>query len=75
MRLMQRIRDSIRNDCFPQFVKKFIKNYYLSPAENVTKLLEKESKNEKDDEKSSEPKIPDWVINALKEVNINVLDD
>ena len=69
MRLMKRLRESIRNDCFPEFVKKFIRNYYLSPSGNVSKVLDRDS------DKSQEAKIPDWVVNALKEVNINVLEE
>ena len=75
MRLMQRIRDSILNDCFPEFAKKFIRNYYLNQAENVSKLLDKDNRNSEQSSSNNEPKIPEWVVNALKEVNIDILEE
>lgn len=53
MRLMTRIRESIKNDSFSEFTKNFLKRFYST-----------ENKNEK---------IPEWVINALKSVNITIL--
>lgn len=86
---MKRIRESIKNECFPEFVKKFIQNYYLNLNKDsktktkTTKNEEPEDKKQeeasKEDEKdspacSNQFNIPEWVINALNEVNINVLD-
>lgn len=80
MRLMRRIRESIKNDQFPSFVKKFIHNYYANQktkADTVNNA--EENKNQDNNEAAStnanKHNIPDWVINSLKEVNINVLED
>ena len=64
---MQRIRDSIKNDTFPQFVKKFVHNYFKNFSEAKT--------NEAKDAKNAEDYIPEWVVNSLKSVNINVLEE
>ena len=69
MRLMQRIRNSIKNDCFPAFVRSFVRNYY---AKNKT--INKQSL-ENDKQMESEKNIPNWVINSLKAVNIDLLED
>jgi hypothetical protein len=66
---MQRIRDSIKNDCFPAFVRSFVRNYYVK-----NKTINKESL-ENDKQMESEKNIPDWVINSLKAVNIDLLED
>ena len=34
MRLMRRMRESIKNDCFDKFVINFVKNYYIKSEEN-----------------------------------------
>lgn len=69
MRLMQRIRDSIKNDCFPVFVKKFIRNYYATESGEGT------DKNDKNNLSTNAYNIPEWVVNALNAVNIKVLED
>jgi hypothetical protein len=61
MRLMKRIRDSINGDCFPQFVRSFVLNYY--------------SKNKSKETENSNGNVPEWVLNALKKVNIDLLDN
>ena len=87
---MQRIRDSIKNDCFPEFVKKFVQNYYSNEKNHENKKQFEEMKNSDDGKKSDEDsadiltekaqtkrnkvKIPDWVVNSLNAVNINVLE-
>jgi queuine/archaeosine tRNA-ribosyltransferase len=48
MRLMSRIRQSIIDQRFPDFIKEFVATYY----------------QDKD--------IPQWVINSLKTVNIDL---
>ena len=63
MRLMKRIRDSINDDCFPQFVRSFVLNYY---SKNKSKETEVENSN---------GNVPEWVLNALKKVNIDLLDN
>ena len=68
MRLMQRIRDSIKNETFPAFVKSFVKTYYNTTTDvctNDSKITTSEEENKK---------IPDWVVDSLKSVNINVLE-
>ena len=61
MRLMQRIRDSIKSDTFPAFVRSFVLNYYAN------------NKNSKETEKyNAGTGVPDWVVNALNEVNIEI---
>ena len=91
MRLMQRIKDSIKNDCFPAFVKAFVRNYYSNPknSEVKTKIADAkaaESSSEKKTESSTAEsneslpsgkriRIPDWVKNSLSAVNINVSED
>ena len=62
MRLMQRIRDSIKNDTFPDFVKKFVRNYYSHEKNHEVKKT------------GEQVNIPEWVINSLNAVNIYVLD-
>ncbi|KAI3635247.1 hypothetical protein MIR68_006813 [Amoeboaphelidium protococcarum] len=48
MRLMREMREAIMKDQFPQFVKKFVKDYHTNSE------------------------CPQWAINALKSVNIDV---
>ncbi len=69
---MQRIRDSIKNECFPEFVKSFVRNYYSNPK-NVMQIKEKDTADELQNPKN-EYNIPGWVINALNAVNVNVLE-
>ena len=59
---MQRIRDSIKNDSFPDFVIKFVRNYYSHEKNHEVKKA------------GQTVNIPEWVVNSLKAVNINVLD-
>lgn len=103
MRLMKRIREAIKEDRFPEFVRKYIQNYYSNKEnqkrpepekdENAdglddevkskpVKKVKKEAKpqesiiennNSKNHFSSNQLSIPDWVVNALKEVNIDVL--
>ena len=70
MRLMQRIRDSIQNDCFPAFVRSFVLNYY-----SKNKLFKKEKSTENSNQVENEKKITDWVINSLKAVNIDLYEN
>lgn len=49
MQLMRNMRDNIENQTFPQFVQKFVKDYY------------------------SDGNYPDWVINSLSSVGINIV--
>ena len=78
MRLMQRIRDAIKNDCFPDFVKKFVRNYYAN-SKNFAQIKQRDSLTEQNVTSSDDTKnkfnIPQWVINALKAVNIKVLEN
>jgi hypothetical protein len=82
MRLMQRVRDAIKEDRFPEFATNFIRNYY-SPtvaaaiARNGEVTAEAEnSLNRRNGEVSSNKfNIPDWIVNALNAVNINVLTE
>jgi hypothetical protein len=77
MRLMQRIRDSIKNDCFPSFVKNFVHNYYSNGKNSEAKKPNENNGNDKKTEENiqdNQTNIPQWVINALNSVNINVLD-
>jgi hypothetical protein len=77
MRLMQRVRDAIKEDRFPAFVLGFMRNYF-SPKEvdangeavnDATNSL-----NRRNAETSSNKfNIPDWIVNALNAVNIDVL--
>ena len=70
MRLMQRIRDAIKNECFPEFVVKFIRNYYAKcnyPPNNAN------SDSHGGETVSNKFNIPDWVVNALNAVSIDVL--
>lgn len=82
---MRRIRDAIKNECFPEFVRKFMQNYFYNlNKENKQVNLEKETEDAEKKERNSVTtensclnnkfNIPDWVVNALKEVNIDVLD-
>jgi hypothetical protein len=73
MRLMQRIRDAIMNDCFPEFVKKFLRNYYFNPK-NAMQIKEKDTLSQ-DKTEPNKFNIPRWVINAMNAVNINLLED
>ena len=69
---MQRIRDSIKQDKFPQFVIDFIRNYYAKC--NYPKPAGKNGEEANGREEcTNEYNIPDWVVNALKTVNIDVL--
>jgi hypothetical protein len=72
MRLMQRVRDSIKNDTFPEFVKNYVRNYYSNKNNNKNQS-ENEQQNGKSDNKN-DYNIPEWVVNSLMSVNINVLD-
>ncbi|CAF0797608.1 unnamed protein product [Brachionus calyciflorus] len=76
MRLMQRIRDAIKNDTFPDFVRNFVRNYYSS-GKNSNDTTSKNDKTEEISENKRGEKlidgIPEWVVNSLKSVNINVL--
>ena len=56
MRLMKRMREAIKNECFDKFVINFVKNYY--------------KKNEEDGDKGEDKNIPNWIIEALGAVNI-----
>jgi hypothetical protein len=63
MRLMQRIRDSIKNESFPQFVKDYVLNYYSDNA------------NENGKESCiiiGKSNVPEWIVDALKSVNIDL---
>lgn len=77
MRLMQRIRDSIKNDSFPDFVKKFVRNYYAN-SKNFSQIKQRDSLAEQNvtssDYKENKFNIPQWVVNALEAVNVNVLE-
>ena len=60
---MQRIRDSIKNETFPQFVKDYVLNYYADNA------------NENGKEKCKaigKVKVPEWIVDALESVNIDL---
>ena len=83
MRLMERIRASIKNECFPEFIRKFVRNYYSSnQKETIVTETNKISKENCSESKESElneiesesntKKIPEWVINALKSVNVDL---
>jgi hypothetical protein len=83
MRLMERIRTSIKNECFPEFIRKFVLNYYSSnQKEKIVTETNKNSKENCSESKESElkesesesntKKIPEWVINALKSVNVDL---
>ncbi len=84
MRLMSRIRESIKNNCFPEFVKKFVRNYYSNEKNHET-LKKKSNENEEIETNNSTQQtagsdqvdnhIPQWVVNALNAVNINVLEN
>jgi hypothetical protein len=76
MRLMQRVRDSIKNDCFPEFAKQFIRNYYAN-SKGAKESTNEDNKKPftKQELNNNQYKIPDWVVNALNAVNINVLED
>jgi membrane-associated HD superfamily phosphohydrolase len=89
MRLMERIRESIKNDKFPQFVKDYVNNYYSNSTgdNNYKNKKEKENQTEtpgdqikakkEEDENiinNNNKNIPQWVIDALNSVNINVLE-
>ena len=83
MRLMKRIREAIKEDKFPEFVRRFMQNYYTNlNKENKRGKINNGGENEKEDGDTSKPSnetsnqfnIPDWVINSLKAVNIDVLD-
>ncbi len=79
MRLMQRVRDAIKEDRFPEFVVDFMRNYF-SPKEtdvNGEALNDAtNSLNRRNAETSSNKyNIPDWIVNALDAVNIDVLVD
>ena len=76
MRLMQRVRDSIKNDKFPEFVKNYVRNYYSNSKNNNKNENEKQSddKEHNKPETTNDYSIPEWVVNSLKSVNINVLD-
>jgi hypothetical protein len=84
MRLMQRIRDAIKEKRFPSFVIGFVRNYYSNNKENL-KTTEKRQ-NQKESINADETKlekeisknkynIPEWVVLALNSVNIDVLKD
>lgn len=73
---MQRIRDSIKNECFPEFAKNYVINFYSSQNENSKETnasddSELPHKNDKKENKN----VPEWVVNALKSVNIHIFDD
>lgn len=72
MRLMQDIRDAIEADTFPEFIRKFMFDYYKNSYQNQEMLGKKGSK--KDPGKLLGSKgYPVWIENALTSVNI-VLD-
>lgn len=73
MRLMQRIRDAIMNECFPAFVKTFLRNYYSNPK-NAMQIKEKDTLTV-DKTEPNKFNIPGWVLNAMNGVNINLLED
>lgn len=55
---MRRIRESIKNNNFQEFAKNFIKNFFSSESYK--------SNN------SYTQNIPDWIVKALKSVNIEI---
>ena len=89
MRLMQRIRDSIKNDCFPKFIREYVLNYYSSSQKETIDENSKNSKencadngnqdtelkNASNDKEKYMKRIPEWVMNALKSVNVNLLEE
>ncbi len=78
MRLMQRVRDSIKNGTFPEFVKNYVRNYYSNKNNNKNEIEkpngQSDYKNEQNSTRENDYNIPEWVVNSLKSVNINVLD-
>lgn len=81
MRLMKRIRDSIDNNCFPVFVRKFVRNYY-SNQKNLKKsecskldYLPADEEANASGTKNNKIIYPDWIVNSLKSVNIDLLED
>lgn len=58
---MNRIRESIKNDKFPEFAKNFIINYFSYENDKSNNL---KTKN-----------IPNWIVQALKSVNIEIKQD
>lgn len=86
---MQRIRNSIKNDCFPKFIREYVLNYYSSSQKETIDEKSKTSKENSADNGSEETdfknisnykeknmkRVPEWVMNALKSVNVNLLDE
>ena len=66
---MQRIRDSIDNDCFPDFVRKFVRHYYaedsLCQRPNETANICTEA-CENPELANNKYNVPVWVLNALR---------
>jgi hypothetical protein len=78
MRLMKRIRESIKNDTFPTFVKKFIRNYYSNQTKDMKlnkRIGEDQQQPSTSVDSANKFNIPEWVVNSLNAVNINVLED
>ena len=76
MRLMQRIRDSIKNECFPEFAKNYVINFYSSQNENSKETHDSDdSELPHNNDKKENNNVPEWVVNALKSVNIHIFDD
>jgi hypothetical protein len=84
MRLMQRIRDAIKEKRFPSFVVEFVRTYYSSNCENDVKANKRNEEKESIDNfetslikenTKNKYNIPEWVVNALNSVNIDVLKE
>lgn len=67
---MQRIRDSIENNSFPSFVRSYVRNYY-----SKNKTLNKEPVENAKENVNENNNIPEWVINSLKAVNIDLFEN
>ena len=67
---MQRIRDSIENNSFPSFVRSYVRNYY-----SKNKTLNKEPVEKAKENVNENNNIPEWVINSLKAVNIDLFEN
>ncbi|KAJ2999436.1 Queuine tRNA-ribosyltransferase catalytic subunit 1 [Globomyces sp. JEL0801] len=70
MRLMEDIRQSIKQDKFPEFVQSFMRTYYHERKGQM--LVDEENKD--DPGKAIGPDgYPIWITNALRSVGINLI--
>ena len=81
MKLMRDIRKAIEMDEFPEWIKSFMKSYFLD-REHESSLdqnqidgdgLEEVEGSDKDPGKALKMGYPIWVLNALESVNIKLI--